>query len=340
MKINVSNKKILEFYTDYNYPQKVDSKSVLNELLNLCKAFERKTGYSFDNKNILDAGTGTGDRIIEVAKNYPNSKITAVDFCQSSLTIAKEKSIAAKLDNIRFIEADLQQLDNLNNESFDVIFSMGVIHHLASPIIGTRNLYNHLKPDGLFFCYLYGEHGGVQRMHKKNILNILANNDSVANKIEIAKQLNYAPSEYGWHDVNEDNSDNLYALLADCFINPNEKLYNITTINELIQKSRFQGFSLFGITTLDAGALFVDIEIHDTSLPLRDRISVTRFDQIKINKDLIKRFLPLSSLKKYELLDHLYQPNGYTVIGWKSQDNTMKNFPDYYKKNSVFSTAI
>ena len=68
MKINVSNKKILEFYTDYNYPQKVDSKSVLNELLNLCKAFERKTGYSFDNKNILDAGTGTGDRIIEVAK--------------------------------------------------------------------------------------------------------------------------------------------------------------------------------------------------------------------------------------------------------------------------------
>ena len=73
-----------------------------------------------DGKKILDIGTGSGCIAISLAKNLPNSKITALDISKDALEVAKEN---AKLNNVSidFINADIFKYDS--NKKFDVIVS-------------------------------------------------------------------------------------------------------------------------------------------------------------------------------------------------------------------------
>jgi len=73
-----------------------------------------------DGKEILDIGTGSGCIAISLAKNLPNSKITALDISKDALEFAKEN---AKLNNVSidFINADIFKYES--NKKFDVIVS-------------------------------------------------------------------------------------------------------------------------------------------------------------------------------------------------------------------------
>jgi len=73
-----------------------------------------------DGKEILDIGTGSGCIAISLAKNLPNSKITALDISKDALEVAKEN---AKLNNVSidFINADIFKHES--NKKFDVIVS-------------------------------------------------------------------------------------------------------------------------------------------------------------------------------------------------------------------------
>jgi release factor glutamine methyltransferase len=57
--------------------------------------------------NILDIGTGSGCIAISLAKEFPNSSITALDNSTSALKVAKQNSIDLEVENIKFIYADI-----------------------------------------------------------------------------------------------------------------------------------------------------------------------------------------------------------------------------------------
>ena len=73
----------------------------------------------FDGKEILDIGTGSGCIAISLAKNLPNSKVSAMDISIDALEVAKEN---AKLNNvsIEFIHADIFEYQS--DKKYDVIF--------------------------------------------------------------------------------------------------------------------------------------------------------------------------------------------------------------------------
>ena len=73
-----------------------------------------------DGKEILDIGSGSGCIAISLAKNFPNSKVTALDISKDALKVAKQN---AKLNNadIDFINADI--LNYNSNKKYDVIVS-------------------------------------------------------------------------------------------------------------------------------------------------------------------------------------------------------------------------
>jgi len=104
--------------------------------------------------DVLVAGCGTGFHSIETAQLIANSRILAVDVSRASLAYARRKTRAAGLQNIEYAQADILKLGSIDRK-FDLIESVGVLHHLADPVAGWRVLLSLLRPKGLMFVGLY-----------------------------------------------------------------------------------------------------------------------------------------------------------------------------------------
>jgi Flp pilus assembly protein TadD/2-polyprenyl-3-methyl-5-hydroxy-6-metoxy-1,4-benzoquinol methylase len=105
---------------------------------------------------ILIAGCGTGQHSIETASRFSGCYVTAVDLSLASLAYAQRKTTELGLDNLEYLQADILRLNHLEQE-FDIIESMGVLHHMEKPMVGWRVLVDLLKPDGLMKIGLYSE---------------------------------------------------------------------------------------------------------------------------------------------------------------------------------------
>jgi tetratricopeptide (TPR) repeat protein/SAM-dependent methyltransferase len=104
--------------------------------------------------DILVAGCGTGQHPIETARQYANAQVLAVDLSLSSLCYARRMTRALGVPNVEYAQADILKLGAVDRR-FDVIESVGVLHHLADPEAGWRTLLSLLRPNGLMLVGLY-----------------------------------------------------------------------------------------------------------------------------------------------------------------------------------------
>ena len=111
---------------------------------------------SDDAIDVLIAGCGTGQEAIEAARQLTGARVVAIDLSVASLAYAKRKTIEAGIDNVRYAQADILELSSATG-MFDVITSVGVLHHLADPMTGWRALLNLLRPGGFMRIGLYSE---------------------------------------------------------------------------------------------------------------------------------------------------------------------------------------
>ena len=114
---------------------------------------------------MLVAGCGTGQHALTTARKYENSFITALDLSLSSLSYAKRKADELQINNIEFIQMDILDIQKLN-KTFDIIESVGVLHHMENPLLGWKNLYKVLNQNGLMMIGLYSQ---IARKHIKKI---------------------------------------------------------------------------------------------------------------------------------------------------------------------------
>ena len=106
--------------------------------------------------NILIAGCGTGQHSIGTAKRFKNSNILAVDLSLSSLAYAKRKTKEFGIKNVKYMQADILNLGKLNKK-FDIIESVGVLHHMNDPMAGWKVLTSLVKAGGLMRIGLYSD---------------------------------------------------------------------------------------------------------------------------------------------------------------------------------------
>ncbi|WP_440933228.1 tetratricopeptide repeat protein [Candidatus Pelagibacter sp.] len=111
--------------------------------------------------NILVAGCGTGQHSIETASTFSDCQVTAVDLSLASLAYAKRKTSELGINNIEYLQADILNLNQLKKK-FDIIESVGVLHHMDEPMVGWRVLTDLLKPNGLMRIGLYSELARLQ----------------------------------------------------------------------------------------------------------------------------------------------------------------------------------
>ena len=152
--------KVRDQYENYPYPRwRFARPNLPTHFLNIftkqIKPNEIIIDNKFDNPNVLIAGCGTGQHIC-IAANYLNANILGIDLSIASLAFAKRKVEELGLENIKFLQADILQLKNLNKK-FDVIECVGVLHHMKDPAKGLKILLDLLEPHGLLQIGLYSE---------------------------------------------------------------------------------------------------------------------------------------------------------------------------------------
>ncbi|QJR10199.1 Ubiquinone biosynthesis O-methyltransferase, mitochondrial [Usitatibacter rugosus] len=107
---------------------------------------------------LLVAGCGTGREPIGLARQVAGSQVLAVDLSLASLGYAQRKAVELGADNVEFAQADIVRLGSIGR-TFGYISSSGVLHHLADPAEGLRNLVPLLRPGGYMMLGLYSELG-------------------------------------------------------------------------------------------------------------------------------------------------------------------------------------
>ncbi|CAK0780525.1 Methyltransferase domain-containing protein [Gammaproteobacteria bacterium] len=105
---------------------------------------------------ILIAGCGTGQHAIATSRLFPAAEVLAIDLSLSSLTYAKRKTQELGITAIKYAQADLLKLD-WPDRRFDLVESVGVLHHLADPLAGWRTLLSPLRPGGFMRLGFYSE---------------------------------------------------------------------------------------------------------------------------------------------------------------------------------------
>jgi 2-polyprenyl-3-methyl-5-hydroxy-6-metoxy-1,4-benzoquinol methylase len=132
----------------------------------------------FRGKEVLECGCGGGQHTSFVAPYVKH--ITAVDLNTVNIAIQRNQ----KLNNIEFMEADIANMDI--GKAFDIVFSIGVVHHTDNPYKTFENLKKHVKPGGKLILWVYSEEGNFMvknivepvrksllcRMNKKMLLKL------------------------------------------------------------------------------------------------------------------------------------------------------------------------
>jgi SAM-dependent methyltransferase len=199
---------------------------------------------------ILDAGCGTGVSTEYLVHLNPGAQVTAIDISPGALAVARERCTRSKALGVEFHQMSLFDVGQLPGE-FDLINSVGVLHHTADPNRGIQALAKKLAPGGLLHIFVYGEVGrweitmmqkaiGLLQGEKKGDYRdgVRVGREIFANLPENNRIAQREASRWSLENFKDE-------CFADMYVHPQEIVYNAETIFDLIDAAglEFIGFS-------------------------------------------------------------------------------------------------
>ncbi len=240
--------KVMNQYEHHPYPRwtKIALNNYPTDVVNSFNKIDIKVDEdrikNWSKINILVAGCGTGQHAITTATKYENSFVTAIDLSTASLSYAKRKSDELGLKNIDFIHLDILDLKKIKKK-FEIIESVGVLHHMDDPFVGWKTLCDFLNPGGLIMIGLYSR---FARQHISKIrakikkLNMIINNKNIINYREKIIDSNHDDFKY----IKYSSDFYTTSSLRDLLFHTQEHNLDIPEIKKFISKLnlRFCGF--------------------------------------------------------------------------------------------------
>lgn len=132
----------IDFYKKYDeYRYKTES-HILNEL----------DLIGFDKKKVLEIGLGQGADSMQIVKR--GAMYYGIDLTEESVYRVKERFDFFNCEYKEIIQADARKIPFLDN-TFDVVYSHGVIHHSPDIYKISKEIFRVLKPHGIAVVMLY-----------------------------------------------------------------------------------------------------------------------------------------------------------------------------------------
>ena len=109
----------------------------------------------WQNKRVLEIGCGIGTDTMNFARH--GALVTAVDLSEKSLEMARKRAEVYGLSgSIRFYHGSGEALaDVLPAETYDLVYSFGVIHHTPHPDRVLEQIRNYVRPGGTVKIMVY-----------------------------------------------------------------------------------------------------------------------------------------------------------------------------------------
>jgi len=98
--------------------------------------------------DVADIGCGSGHAINVMARAFPASRFTGIDFSDEGLGVGRAEAERLALTNATFVAQDVAEIDV--TDAYDVITVFDAIHDQAQPARVLQNIYRALRPGGVF----------------------------------------------------------------------------------------------------------------------------------------------------------------------------------------------
>lgn len=252
---------VSDLYSDYPYPgHGIVSSVVASMLADPVRELQRVRRRR--RLGVLDAGCGTGEQTLGVKRAFPELDVVGIDFNEKSLTMAEQLAVRKGID-VTFAQRNLTEpITELGQ--FDVIVSVGVLHHLAEPRLGLASLRQVATPGSVLLGMVYGRHGKRDSMLLSDVLrqicgedttreerlevlakSRLAGNTSPTHYLEtLVRRLRFGPSIAPLEAARRVLSSRNAAYQADTFAHAHEVVFTYVELAEVLAATgwRFEGW--------------------------------------------------------------------------------------------------
>ena len=259
------------------YVDSIRNTNQILEYIDLHKYLRKKKGFFKDPfiKSAIEFGCGTG-WLTNTLSYYYNPKVTAVDFTSKAVQMAKKVSNELNL-NPNYYVSDI--FDYQDKEKYDLVISLGVLHHTTDCKKAFDKISSFVRPGGLLYVGLYHLYG------RKPMLKMLQSY-AYWNGEETAYNL--------FKIMNKDmeNNQHNYSWFRDQVLHPHETQHTYKEVSKWYEENSF--------------------DILSTSINNYKKLSRYSLDELyKLEKEMEN----YSYIKNFQSLN--FTPGYFTICGRK-----------------------
>ncbi|SRR5216684_3348690 len=189
---------------------------------------------------VLEVGCGTGQLTNFLGMHY-NRRVFGSDMCLHSLRLAQGFRDRCSIKNAGFVQMNLFR-PAFREEAFDLVISMGVLHHTADPLAAFKSIARLVKPGSFIIIGLYNKIGRLTTDFKRFLFRVSADKLAFLDAHMRSKQY---------------NKDRKRAWFQDQYKHPHESKH---TYSEVVDWFESNGFEyIFSIPKIEPGP-FTDEE--------------------------------------------------------------------------------
>lgn len=300
----MKHRSLAEFYAKYPYPSVKEiffDRNLVNQHYYLAGGRAPAKG------RILVAGCGTTEALTW-ALSAPDYKVDAVDISKTSVKIARRLAEQLEVSNLNIRRSDFTDGEGLKG-SYDVISSLGVVHHLKKPERGLAKLGRRLAPGGVMSLMVYTHTNRATIQDAQRVIRLLTPDDDAQSKEATAVRVCEAAQHgagrlSGTFERALEERTHTPASFADTMLNPREVSYSIPELSAMLNRC--------------------DLEIASPVHPF------AWIPYGHLGAEELARFHTLPLLQRMEIADLLCNPLCWVVVQRRGARAKAKATPDFW----------
>jgi len=182
---------------------------------------------------ILVAGCGP-NAAARQAYRHPAATVVGIDISEASLDHARRLKAKHQLGNLTLHRCRIEDVRELG-QTFDLIDSSGVLHHLPDPAAGLRALADVLAPDGVVYIMLYAKYGRAGIYMAQKLFRLLKLKQSPDDVAIVKSALSAFPADHPLRRcLSRENDLGFDAGIVDTFLHRIDRPFTVHDCYDLL----------------------------------------------------------------------------------------------------------